>query len=108
MPKYIVTCELLGYHDECDAEGSTSQLLTQMKLSSKVLNFPNEVSQGQEIVLNDGDNSLTERVVSSYHDIRKGYTVLDLGEKTARHESEERALSEFNKLLEKYSFINNL
>lgn len=108
MAKYVITCQLAGlYGDAEPGEYSLSwQTIAEKRLTSKVIDFPNEIKDGQEIRLQQDGQEISEVVANVYHDLTAGYSVLDLGKKEAKNsDSDDKARQDFDELVEKYSFI---
>ncbi len=111
MPKYVITCEiegLYGYSEPGDYAFSWDTVAKET-LTSRVIDFPNEIREGQSIQLNNSGEELSELVQKAYHNIAGNYTILDIGTRTVKDsDSENKARQKFNRLLQKYSFIRNL
>ena len=111
MGKYVIELMIRGEYGEYQpGDGVGTVEVKKQTLRSKIIDFPNELQVGDEMRFKAGNEPLTERVDSLYHDISEGYTLLKIKDKSTKDRcgAESEARMEYAALLEKYAFIEKL
>ena len=111
MPRYVIQCKIEGLYGSAEPGEYSDSFSTIGKatMRSGVLEFPNEIREGQKIVLRRKEEEISDVVVSVEHVFLEQFSVLHLEDKKVKNsESREKALEAFEELKRKYSLIQKL